>query len=130
MSDKDGYYYLLGPEGTSFAAPVTVKFPSDAADPAITWDGKIIPGVHDGLGRIVVENDHFSCNDDVPKETVTKVTDGVYAYEAHLCGADYSLVIVDLHDSRVAVTPCWGTPSGKSTRASSVLGSVCSRRRA
>ncbi|MCA9696950.1 MAG: hypothetical protein KC431_05455, partial [Myxococcales bacterium] len=112
--ETDGWpYYLTGPDGTQFVVPITVKYPPDGEfeEAAVAWDGARVHGVHDQLGRVVVQNDHFCCIDDptLGEHEALKV-DGegnpvVTKYSGTCCGADFSVVYVDIGHDNIELSP-------------------------
>lgn len=106
VEDEGGPFYLSGPEGLTFDVPVTAKYPTGEGllEPRIAWDGEMITGYFDETHRVVVENDHFSCYDDI-EVFRTKLSDASILFEGRACGSNFSVVTVDLHHDQTMVAP-------------------------
>jgi len=104
VTDDVQTYYLVGPEGMGFSAPVTASVPGTTPEPVVSWDQRQIAGEFDIQGRAVVQNNHFSCllRDDEP-ETMTPLGERSFLFEGKECGAKYSVVVTDLHDPHTRV---------------------------
>lgn len=97
-------YYLLGPEHMTFSEKVTAHVPGVTPDPVANWDLRELAGQFDPEGRVVVQNDHFSCVACGHKvETMTELGAASFLFEGDACGRKYSIVVADLHDSRTRV---------------------------